>query len=59
MKRTPRELADYLLRQNSFPAGCFLLTGTGVIPPADFTLQPQDQIRITIAPIGVLENAVA
>jgi len=59
MKRTPQELADYLLRQNSFPAGCFLLTGTGIVPPADFTLQPGDVIRIAIEPIGMLENPVA
>ncbi|MBN2473523.1 MAG: fumarylacetoacetate hydrolase family protein [Pirellulales bacterium] len=59
MKRRPAELIGYLLRDNSFPAGCFLLTGTGVVPPNDFTLQSGDQIRITIEPIGTLENTVA
>ncbi len=58
MKRQPAELVDYLFRENSFPAGCFLLTGTGVVPPNDFTLQSGDEIRISIEPIGTLENTV-
>ena len=58
MKRKPPELIEYLFRENSFPAGCFLLTGTGIVPPADFTLQPDDEIRITIEPIGTLQNTV-
>ncbi len=58
MKRKPQELVDYLYRNNSFPYGCFLLTGTGVVPPDSFTLQHQDEIRITIPPIGTLENTV-
>jgi 2-dehydro-3-deoxy-D-arabinonate dehydratase len=58
MKRTPQELVEYLLRDNSFPHGCFLLTGTGVIPPNDFTLASGDVIRINIEPIGTLENMV-
>jgi len=58
MKRKPQELVEYLYRDNSFPAGCFLLTGTGVVPPNDFTLQSGDVIRITVEPIGVLENMV-
>ncbi|HYW79921.1 MAG TPA: fumarylacetoacetate hydrolase family protein [Thermoguttaceae bacterium] len=58
MKRKPQELVEYLFRDNSFPAGCFLLTGTGVVPPNDFTLQSGDVIRITVGPIGVLENTV-
>ena len=41
---------------NSFPHGCFLLTGTGVVPPDSFTLQRGDEIRITIPPIGALGN---
>ncbi|MCX5661174.1 MAG: 2-hydroxyhepta-2,4-diene-1,7-dioate isomerase, partial [Planctomycetota bacterium] len=41
-----------------FPAGCFLLTGTGVIPPTDFTLRSGDRIRIRIGPIGELANTV-
>jgi 2-dehydro-3-deoxy-D-arabinonate dehydratase len=59
MKRTPQELVDYLFRENRFPSGCFLLTGTGIVPPNDFTLQSGDVIRITIEPIGTLENRIA
>jgi len=59
MKRTGKELVEYLFRENSFPSGCFLLTGTGVVPPNDFTLQSGDAIRIGIEPIGTLENTVA
>jgi 2-dehydro-3-deoxy-D-arabinonate dehydratase len=58
MKRDPRELADYLYRETSFPSGCYLLTGTGVVPPDDFTLEHGDEIRITIEPIGTLSNKV-
>ena len=58
MKRRPQELVDYLYRNNSFPYGCFLLTGTGVVPPDSFTLHAGDEIRITIPPIGVLMNVV-
>jgi 2-dehydro-3-deoxy-D-arabinonate dehydratase len=58
MKRDPVELADYLYRNNSFPSGCLLLTGTGVVPPDAFTLQQGDEIRITIPPIGTLVNTV-
>jgi 2-dehydro-3-deoxy-D-arabinonate dehydratase len=39
MKRKPEELVEYLYRNNSFPHGCFLLTGTGVVPPDSFTLK--------------------
>jgi len=58
MKRKPEELVSYLYRSSSFPQGCFLLTGTGVVPPDSFTLQHGDQIRITIPPIGMLVNVV-
>lgn len=58
MKRKPEELVEYLYRNNSFPHGCFLLTGTGVVPPDSFTLRAGDEIRITIAPIGTLVNTV-
>ena len=58
MKREPEELARFLYRYNSFPNGCFLLTGTGIVPPDSFTLQPGDEIRITIPPIGTLVNQV-
>lgn len=59
MKRRPEELVEYLFRHNSFPFGCMLLTGTGIVPPSDFTLRRGDVIRITIEPIGTLENTVA
>ena len=59
MKRTPAELAHFLLRDNGFPAGCFLLTGTGIVPPDEFALEPGDHIHITIDPIGTLTNVVA
>ena len=58
MKRKPEELIEYLYRNNSFPHGCFLLTGTGVVPQDTFTLKAGDEIRITIPPIGALVNCV-
>jgi len=58
MKRTPASLVEYLYRSNSFPNGCFLLTGTGIVPPDSFTLQGRDEIRITISGIGTLVNIV-
>jgi 2-dehydro-3-deoxy-D-arabinonate dehydratase len=58
MKRKPEDLVKYLYRNNSFPKGSFLLTGTGVVPPDWFTLQVDDEIRITIPPIGTLVNRV-
>jgi 2-dehydro-3-deoxy-D-arabinonate dehydratase len=59
LKREPQTLVDYLFRDQSFPNGCFLLTGTGIVPPDSFTLQSNDEIRITIDPIGTLINTVA
>jgi 2-dehydro-3-deoxy-D-arabinonate dehydratase len=59
MKRGFEELAGYLFRDNLFPHGCYLLTGTGIIPPGEFTLHSGDLIRITIAGLGTLENPVA
>jgi len=59
IKRPLPSLADWLFRDNSFPHGCFLMTGTGVVPPDAFTLQRGDEIRITIAPVGTLINPVA
>jgi 2-dehydro-3-deoxy-D-arabinonate dehydratase len=58
LKRDPQELVQYLYRNNVFPEGCFLLTGTGIVPPDSFTLNHGDEIRITIAPIGTLVNTV-
>lgn len=59
MKRDPKTLVDYLYRDQSFPHGCFLLTGTGIVPPDSFTLQSGDEIRIVISGIGTLVNSVA
>jgi 2-dehydro-3-deoxy-D-arabinonate dehydratase len=59
LKRDPQTLVDYLFRDNTFPNGCFLMTGTGIVPPSSFTLAHGDLIRITIEPIGTLENEVA
>jgi 2-dehydro-3-deoxy-D-arabinonate dehydratase len=57
LKRKPQELADWLFRANSFPIGCLMMTGTGVVPD-DFTLAKGDQVRIEIEGIGVLENKI-
>jgi 2-dehydro-3-deoxy-D-arabinonate dehydratase len=59
LKREPATLVEYLFRDQSFPYGCFLLTGTGIVPPDSFTLQSGDEIRITIDGIGTLVNQVA
>ena len=59
LKRDTATLVSYLFRDNSFPMGCFLMTGTGVVPPDDFTLLSGDQIRIAIDSIGTLANEVA
>jgi len=58
MKRDFATLVQYLYRDNVFPAGCFLLTGTGIVPPDSFTLKQGDEIRITIDGIGTLVNVV-
>lgn len=59
LKRDPRQLIEYLLRDQSFPQGVLLMTGTGIVPGDEFTLQHGDVIRIGIDEIGVLENHVA
>ncbi len=58
MKRGLEELADWLCRELTFPAGVLLLTGAGIVPPDDFTLQVGDVVRIAVGDL-VLENAVA
>ena len=58
MKRTFQELIDWLGRETSFPNGVILLTGTGVVPPDDFTLAAGDIVHIDIAGIGRLSNPV-
>lgn len=59
MKRTHTELIGYLFRETSFPNGAFLMTGTGLVPPNDFTLAIGDEVRITIEHIGTLTNTVS
>jgi 2-dehydro-3-deoxy-D-arabinonate dehydratase len=58
LKRSPQSLVDYLFRERSFPHGCFLLTGTGIVPDDAFTLEHGDEVRISISGIGVLVNPV-
>ena len=58
LKRNPATLVEYLFRDHSFRYGCFLLTGTGIVPPDSFTLRSEDEIRITIEGIGTLKNTV-
>ena len=58
MHRTFDDLVTYLFRANAFPAGVFLMTGTGIVPPSEFTLQDGDTVTITIDPIGALTNPV-
>jgi len=58
IKRSHEELVSFLYRECSFPFGCFLMTGTGIVPPNDFTLASGDEIRITIDAIGTLVNKV-
>ena len=57
MKRTFEDLVAYLYRELDFPHGAFLMTGTGLVPPDDFTLKPGDGVTITIGEL-VLENVV-
>ncbi len=59
MKRSLPELARWLFRENDFPHGAWLMTGTGIVPPSSFTLQPGDIVSIEIDGLGRLENPVA
>lgn len=59
MKRTPEELVSYVYRACSFPVGCLVMTGTGIVPGSDFTLKSGDIISITIEGIGTLTNSVS
>jgi 2-dehydro-3-deoxy-D-arabinonate dehydratase len=58
MRRPFEELVAYLYRETSFPVGCLLLTGTGIVPPAEFALRAGDEIEIQVPPIGTLRNRV-
>jgi 2-dehydro-3-deoxy-D-arabinonate dehydratase len=59
IKRKFEELVSFQYRECSFPNGSFLMTGTGIVPGNEFTLQSGDEIKITIGPIGSLTNTVA
>ena len=58
IKRKLEELVSYLYRETTFPYGCLVMTGTGIVPSSDFTLKSGDEIRITIQHIGTLVNTV-
>jgi len=58
IKRPLSELVQYLYRETSFPYGCLLMTGTGIVPPNDLTLHQGDEVEISIEPIGTLRNVV-
>ncbi len=58
MKRTPQELVGFIYRESSFPHGCLIMTGTGIVPGSGFTLQTGDEINISIDNIGTLTNRV-
>jgi 2-dehydro-3-deoxy-D-arabinonate dehydratase len=58
MKRELPELVEYLTRECSFPQGVFLMTGTGTVPPDDFTMISGDVVKIKIDNIGTLINTV-
>jgi 2-dehydro-3-deoxy-D-arabinonate dehydratase len=58
LHRSPDDIAAWLLKENEFPTGAFLLTGTGIVPPDDFTCAAGDVIRIAVTGIGELVNPV-
>lgn len=58
MKRSPEELVSFVYRECSFPHGCLIMTGTGIVPEHDFTLKRGDEIKIAIEGIGTLINEV-
>ncbi len=58
IRRSFAELTEFLFRCQSFPHGAVLLTGTGIVPPNDFSLAQGDVVRISISGIGTLENPV-
>ncbi len=58
MRRSLEELVSFVYRECSFPKGCLVMTGTGIVPGHDFTLQSGDEIHISIDNIGTLINTV-
>ncbi len=59
LKRTFEELAEFCVRDNPVPAGSVLLTGTGLVPPDEFTLEPGHVVEVEVAGVGRLVNEVA
>ena len=59
LKRSVTELAGFLYRDNTFPTGALLMTGTGIVPGDEFTLQSGDEISIAIEGIGTLVNPIS
>ena len=58
LARSFEDLIQWLTRDNDFPSGCMLLTGTGIVPPSDFTLKAGDEVLISIEQIGTLTNTI-
>ena len=58
IKRKFEELVSFVYRECSFPHGCLIMTGTGIVPGSDFTLKSGDEISISIDNIGTLSNTV-
>ena len=56
MKRTFRDLVDYLYRETTFPYGVFLMTGTGIVPTADFTLLSEDTVSIQVGQVHLVNE---
>jgi 2-dehydro-3-deoxy-D-arabinonate dehydratase len=59
MKRSLDELVSFVFRECTFPNGCLIMTGTGIVPEHDFTLKSRDEIKISIESIGTLINEVS
>lgn len=58
LHRPLQDIAEWLLKENEFPEGAFLLTGTGIVPPDEFTCADGDVVRISVAGIGELVNPI-
>jgi 2-dehydro-3-deoxy-D-arabinonate dehydratase len=58
IRRSFETLLEYLYRELEFPVGAYLFTGTGIVPPDEFTLQSGDTVRISVSAIGELVNRV-
>jgi 2-dehydro-3-deoxy-D-arabinonate dehydratase len=58
IRRPLPSLVEWLFREDEFPNGCYLMTGTGIVPGEEFTLEVGDEVRITIEAVGTLVNRV-